>query len=279
MEQDDYYDVLPEYEAKGPEDVQHDARVLIDSFIAPLEPRESRAPSGLTKPFCLPQSGSGFDTPFGRGYSDALQQLGISQKTFLDFVDGLNMAMISSPPLQVVNVAGMVISFVPHWTFQVAGTVMQTSAQVGMHVMSKTLSDRYLRAANERIFAPIGLHARLCKTSALRMLVDHPDASKPEPSKLKKFGQSAGNVILRLPLPVMGMAVRLMMDKPKAIDPRIKDPLTRRLMMFDGYVLPVEHGPALPPPSNPSNILKKMNGYAVGKKRRKRVDSCMLPLG
>ncbi len=49
-----------------------------------------------------------------------------------------------------------------------AGNLMQTGAQVGMHVMSKTLSDRYLRAANDRIFAPLGLRVRLCKTAALR---------------------------------------------------------------------------------------------------------------
>ncbi len=63
-------------------------------------------------PFALPQIGTGFDTPFARGYNGVLSQVGIPQQTFLDFVDGLNMAMISSPPLQVVNVAGMIIGFV-----------------------------------------------------------------------------------------------------------------------------------------------------------------------
>ncbi len=82
-----------------------------------------------------------------------------------------------------------------------AGALMQTGARVGMHVMSKTLSDRYLRAANERIFAPLGLRVRLCKTPALRKLVEHPEMGKEEPSKLKKFGQSAGNVILAPPTP------------------------------------------------------------------------------
>ncbi len=111
---ENYYDEIPEYEARGPEDVQHDAQVLIDSFIRPVELPEARPAPGLPMPFCLPQSGAGFgfDTPFARGYNEALQQVGISQETFLDFVDGLNMAMISSPPLQVVNVAGFAIGFV-----------------------------------------------------------------------------------------------------------------------------------------------------------------------
>jgi len=263
---EDYYDDLPLYEAKGPEDVQHDAQVLIDSYIGPVE---ARTPSGLPMPFCLPQTGTGFDAPFARGYGQALEQVGISQKTFLDFLDGLNMAMIASPPLQVVNVAGFIVGFVPHWTFMLAGALMQAGAQVGMHVLSKTLSDRYLRAANERMFAPLGLRVRLCKTPALRKLVDHPEAGKEEPSKLKKFGQSAGDVVLRLPFPLMKKAARFFMDKHPPIDARITDPLTRRLMFMQGYILPVEHGPAIPPPSKPDKVLDKMNGFAVGRKRGK----------
>ncbi|KLO14088.1 hypothetical protein SCHPADRAFT_996883 [Schizopora paradoxa] len=261
---DSYYEELPNYEAREPQDVQHDAQVLIDAFIHPVERPDARTPSGvLPMPFCLPQIGTGFDTPFARGYNQVLHHVGISQEMFLDFVDGLNMAMISSPPLQVVNAAGLIIGFVPHWTFMLAGALMQTGAQVGMHVMSKTLSDRYLRAANERMFAPLGLRVRLCKTSALRTLVDHPEAGKPEPTKLKKVGQTAGDIILRLPLPIVKTIVRFVMDKPPPIDPRITDPLTRRLMVMQGYILPVLHGPALPPPSNPSNVLDKMNGFAI----------------
>lgn len=286
---DHYYSDPPRYEANNPEDMQHDAQVLIDSFIRPIGHPQARSASGLPVPFSLPQIGAGFDTPIARGYSPVLYQVGIPPRTFLDFVDGLNMAMISSPPLQVIDRAGMLIGFVcvfrfsflassltksttkisPHWTFALAGNLMQTGAQVGMHVMSKTLSDRYLRAANERIFAPLGLRARLVKTRALRVLVDHPDAGKPEPSKLAKFGQGAGEVILHLPLPLTKKLVRALMDKPPAIDPRITDPLERRLMGMHGYILPVEHGPALPPPSNPTGTLDKMNGFAVGKSRGK----------
>ncbi len=112
---ENYYEDLPKYEAKGPEEVEHDAQVLINSFIHPQSvhfPEARTTPPGLPMPFCLPQIGTGFDTPFARGYSQTLYQVGIPQRTFLDFVDGLNMAMISSPPLQVVNTAGMIVGFV-----------------------------------------------------------------------------------------------------------------------------------------------------------------------
>ncbi len=66
-----YFEEPPRYEAKGPEDVQHDAQVLIDSFIRPVEFPGGRSPyaTGLPMPFCLPQTGSGFDSPIARGYN------------------------------------------------------------------------------------------------------------------------------------------------------------------------------------------------------------------
>ena len=109
---ENHYEDLPKYDAQVPEDVQHDAQVLIDSYIHTLRYPEGFSPGTLPHPFCLPQIGSGFDTPFARGYNGILHQLGIPPKVFLDFVDGLNMAMISSPPLQVIDKAGKIIGFV-----------------------------------------------------------------------------------------------------------------------------------------------------------------------
>ncbi len=153
----------------------------------------------------------------------------------------------------------------------VAGTLMQTGAQVGMHILSKTLSDRYLRAANDKIFAPLGLRARLCKMPALRALVDHPDVGISQPSKLKQFGQTAGDVALRLPIPIpfVKKGIRFLMDKGPAIDPRLTDPLARRLMVLDGYILPVAYGYAIPPPAKPDGVLDKMNGFVVGRRSGK----------
>ncbi|KLO14734.1 hypothetical protein SCHPADRAFT_939285 [Schizopora paradoxa] len=38
---------------------------------------------------------------------------------------------------------------------------------------------------------------------------------------------------------------------------------------MQGYILPVEHGPMIPPPSNPTKVLDKMNGFAGGMSRNK----------
>lgn len=54
----------------------------------------------------------------------------------MSFTDGLNMAMIGSPPLAVVNKVGMVIGFVPNEWCMVAGAVMQ-----GTHASSLTYTE------------------------------------------------------------------------------------------------------------------------------------------
>ena len=80
---------------------------------------------------------------------------------------------------------------------------MQTAAQTAAHVLSKTLTDRYLLRANKTYFEPRGLKVRLMKTAAMRRFV-HIDGSEEEKSKWKKFGKSAGRTAetigLRLPI-------------------------------------------------------------------------------
>jgi hypothetical protein len=58
-------------------------------------------------------------------------------------------------------VAGKAIGFVPHHWAMIAGTLMQTGAQVGNHVLAKTLSDRVLRVANRDYFGPRRLAVRV----------------------------------------------------------------------------------------------------------------------
>jgi hypothetical protein len=64
-------------------------------------------PPGIPRPICIPQIAPSFDAPFARGYNAVLRSsVGISQDELLAFIDGLNLAMTSSPPLRVVDMAG-----------------------------------------------------------------------------------------------------------------------------------------------------------------------------
>ncbi len=41
----------------------------------------------IAQPVCIPQMHMGFDMPFARGYAPSLAEKGISQDTFIDFID------------------------------------------------------------------------------------------------------------------------------------------------------------------------------------------------
>ena len=86
------------------ESVQHekDSHTLIDTFLPSTSTYHATPPKGaLTTPFCLPQILSGERTPFARGYSNVLlESVDLSMDEFLSFIDGLNLAIVDSPPLR-----------------------------------------------------------------------------------------------------------------------------------------------------------------------------------
>lgn len=161
----------------------------------------------------------------------------------------------------------------------IAGAVIQTVAQTGMHVLSKTLTDRYLRAANLNLFKPRGLSVRLCTTEAMQKLVVASDSSPTgQTSTLTKVGRVAGTVLLKLPLPFSSRIVRAIADKPTKIAPSqgsAKDvALLRRLALVDGYALPLDLD--MPPPEKPRGAMDtmgswgvKFDAYMAGRKEKK----------
>ncbi|KAF7365714.1 hypothetical protein MVEN_00445100 [Mycena venus] len=240
-----------------------DADYLIQSFLPAYElPHQ---PSGIPLPLCTPQIADTFDAPFARGYNPVLlDSVGISQDQLLAFIDGLNLAMTASPPLRVVNFAGKPY----HWAM-IAGAVSQTAAQVGIHVISKRLTDRYLRAANLRLFKPKGLVVRLCTTAAMQHLVMR-TGDGTGPSKLNKFGRGVGSLLLRVPAPRANQIVRAIADKPPKIHPSIsgvgdgqKMPLAtqRRLASLEGYALPLHFD--VPPPAKAQGVMDTMSSWGV----------------
>jgi len=249
-----------------------DADLLIRSFL-PENQSEYLPPyqrdAGLPLSLCIPQNGTRFDSPFVRGYNPVLAQtVDISQAQLLSFVDGLNLAMTASPPLRVVNVAGMVIGFVPyHWAI-IAGAGMQVAAQTGMRVLSKTLTDRYLRAANLRLFKPRGLSVRLCTTAAMLHLVANAENRKAKSKnreKLDKAGRAVGGVLLKLPLPITSRIVRAIADPAPKISPSAVGTknavILRRLAVVEGYALPLDLN--VPPPDKAQGVMDTMSSWGV----------------
>ncbi|KAJ7062122.1 fungal chitosanase of glycosyl hydrolase group 75-domain-containing protein [Mycena amicta] len=274
-----------------------DADLLIRTFLPTSESLLlSQAPAydsplpALPLPYCAPQLASGFDTPFSRGYNPALERLDISQEQLLAFIDGLNLAMTASPPLRVVSLAGMVVGFVPYHWAMLAGAAIQTSAEVGMRVLSKTLTDRYLRAANKRLFKPRGLSVRICTSAAMQRLVLPPDAlavhSGEAITKLDRVGRKVGSVLMKVPLPMANLLVHAVAKKPPrvaAMDvnsrPSKKLLATqRRVAALDGYILPLNF--AVPKATKAEGVMDTMASWGVkfdawreGRKQTKAEDS------
>nr|GAT51644.1 predicted protein [Mycena chlorophos] len=250
-----------------------DADLLISTFLPPDEVPAFPSVPALPLPYCAPQITSGYEAPFSRGYHSALETVDISQEQLLSFIDGLNLAMTASPPLRVVNLAGMVIGFVPYHWAQVASIGMQAGAQVGMRVLSKTLTDRYIRAANKRLFHPRGLSVRICTTAAMQRLVLPPEAivGSGELSKMDKVGRKAGAVMMKVPIPLTGMIVHAIAKKPPtvaAMDPQTRPQnkkllaTQRRVAALAGYILQLDFE-RMPKPAKAEGVMDTMASWGV----------------
>ncbi|KAF7298809.1 hypothetical protein MIND_00828500 [Mycena indigotica] len=249
--------------------LERDTDLLIQNFLPPPGPPPAYAAPSLPLPFCVPQIAPSYEAPFARGFNPAINAVGVPQDEFLAFIDGLNNAITASPPLRVVDVAGKVIGFIPyHWTI-IAGAVMQTVAQTGMHILSKTLTDRYLRAANERIFHPRNLSVRLCTSAAMQEIVKH-SGNGAGPSTLDKIGRGVGTVLLHAPIPFSSRIVRSIADRPPKVPPSISSvgdgqymtlSTQRRLAALEGHALPVNF--EVPPPAKPADIMGSINQFGV----------------
>ncbi|KAI5117050.1 hypothetical protein M0805_007907, partial [Coniferiporia weirii] len=253
--------------AAAPEELakysNQDAEALFSGF------RES--PSGgvqpLALPLCLPQATSGANALFVRAYSQELRSSGIEVDDWMRFIDGLNLAMTASPPLRVVDVAGMVIGFVPHHWAIIAGAAMQTVAQTGIHILAKTLSDRLLRRANTEYFAPRGMRVRICKTAAMRQIVGLDAVRVGDPSKsekLAKFGKAAGRTAetVALHLPIIRKVYNRVAPPVPSVDPNAPGEMAaRRMLVLQGYALPLSFN--VPPAAPVQGIMDKTSGLSV----------------
>jgi hypothetical protein len=72
-----------------PSYTDEDAAILLGKF---PPPQDSLRP--LAVPVCLPQTVSGYDSPFARAYNPELVESGIGELDWLKFIDGLNIAIV-----------------------------------------------------------------------------------------------------------------------------------------------------------------------------------------
>lgn len=154
---------------------------------APTTPSMERMPSiqpafkdiPLDKLIAIPSSTAKRASLFLRAYPPSLAAFSITEAEFLQFVDTLNQVCKTSPPLQVLSIAGQIVGLVPIATAQIVGTAVNIAADVGAGAVTYGRSEMELKKANKELFGPRGLKVEIAKLDALAKLAKIPilDAS------------------------------------------------------------------------------------------------------
>ncbi|KAL2283064.1 hypothetical protein FJTKL_10176 [Diaporthe vaccinii] len=98
---------------------------------------------------------------FVRAYAPNLLRCGISQETFLQFIDGLNKSAASNAAVEVVNVAGEAVGAVPGSEFvgaPIVGMALQVAAGAYKEVNARRGQNGYLIKMNDELFRTRGLY-------------------------------------------------------------------------------------------------------------------------
>ncbi|KAJ5291823.1 hypothetical protein N7478_001074 [Penicillium angulare] len=115
------------------------------------------------------------DAPFIRAYPPMLQNHQIPQDFFFRLLDKLNDAMGHSPPMQVLDVTGGMLSSVPIlFPLRWIGASVSSLANFSSQEMGKSKADGIVRTANKEIFNSRGLIAQIAKLPAVAQITNMP---------------------------------------------------------------------------------------------------------
>ncbi|KAJ4423083.1 hypothetical protein N0V82_002212 [Gnomoniopsis sp. IMI 355080] len=203
----------------------------------------------LVKPIAIPATSAKLGSPFMRAYPPHLESYGVSRTNFLGFLDELNRSAVASPPVQVLDLAGNIVGFVPLQTAQIVGASVNIAAYMATYGISKGRTETCLRAANRELFAPRGLKAEIAKLDALAKIADIPGVLDPVTGKVNKKAS------ILTPIESLG-------------DVQGVSAQQRRLQALERWISPLDMAP-LPEIKQSKNMLGKLHTMASEKQRRK----------
>lgn len=185
-----------------------------------------------------------------RAYPTTLDTYGINRTDFLGFLDDLNRCAVASPPVQILGLAGNIVSFVPLQTAQIVGSSVNLAASAATIGVSKGRTELCLRAANTALFAPRGLKAEIAKLDALAKIAAMPSSLwDPATGKLNKKAS------LLAPIGSLEEA-------------QSQSAQQRRLQALESWIAPLDLAP-LPEVKQSDNVLGKLHTMASENQRRK----------
>lgn len=130
---------------KSPEeDVPKDGKKIIDRFIWRHPPPLSTDRVGsarLSLPVILPQKRpKDRQRGFIKAYAPILEEVGVDQATFLDFLETFNQASQASPWMNALNLAGLATLAMPHVIGTVVGIAITMAVKQAMEMQSRSRS-------------------------------------------------------------------------------------------------------------------------------------------
>lgn len=204
----------------------------------------------LPKPIAIPANSAAIGSPFMRAYPPWLTSYGVDRITFLGFLDDLNRCAVASPPVQILGLAGNIVSFVPSHIAQIVGSSVNVAADLATVGISKGRVEMCLRAANSQIFVPRGLKAEVARLDAVAKIARMPILD-PATGKIDK----SAPVLAPLEVPSQ--------DGLQSISSH-----QRTLDALGTWIAPLDVAP-LPEIKKSDNILGKLHTAASERQRKK----------
>lgn len=196
-----------------------------------------------------------FQTPFLRAYASSLTAFGISKADFIAFIDGFNEAFLGNPILQGTNLAGMVLSqcYGLH-TVQLAGGIVQLVSGFGSAAVSYGRTRMYVKAMNENLFNPAGLHVNVLSTEKMLKHVGFPEETFPPRAPSEDEAATSPN---------SGDSSA----QPECEPLRPDRATLRRMQALEGYCQPLDYDVSAT--VKPDNLLRRMGNAQADRLTRK----------
>ena len=217
----------------SPEEMSRKVPLIMESFISrhPPPPPEFWITTGdLPLPVILPQRRPGNKARgFIRAYAPSLDDAGIDQETFMDFLNCFDHAMKASPVFTAINIATMVPQFVPSITAKLVGKAAQVAVQAAQQARMHQKGNSFMDQMNEALFKPQGLYCLLFTyapkqytpitevnlAEAIPTTIDHRNQHN-----YNQFSEAAGQVEREIDLPeaapLVFPAIEALDDEQKA---------------------------------------------------------------
>jgi hypothetical protein len=159
-ELDEAQDQVSEHQFRAVAATDEEIAGLADSFLVAHSRTPPYSVGQLALPVVITQRRPESRTKgFVRAYSPLLDDVGIDQTAFLDFLDNLNKSLAPSPWIQAINLAAFAGQKVPEPFTIMISIAVKKVADAASELHSRSKTNRFLDQVNENFFAPRGLVA------------------------------------------------------------------------------------------------------------------------